>query len=51
MTKQQQQDILSDIMIELNLVGDIAFNRDDKKTLQLLDTVNNRLVYLWGSLE
>lgn len=51
MTKQNRQDILTDIMLELNLVGDIAFNRNDQKTLKLLEIINNRVVYLWADEE
>lgn len=49
MTKQNKQDILTDMMIELNLLGDIAFHRDDQKSMRLIETLNNRVIYLWES--
>ena len=51
MNKQEKQDVLSDIMVELNLLGDRAFNRKDTRDLKLLEVINNRVVYLWGDLD
>lgn len=51
MTKQNHQDILTDIMLELNLLGNFAFQRDDMKSIKLIETINNRVVYLWGELD
>lgn len=51
MTKQQKQDVLTDIMVDLNAIGDVAFKHNDKQTLQMLEIVNNRVIYLWGDLD
>ena len=39
------------IMIDLNSVGDVDFQRSDKQTLQMLEVINKRVVYLYGDLE
>lgn len=51
MTRQNKQDVLTDIMLELNLLGNFAFQRDDMKSMKLIKTINNRVVYLWGDLD
>ena len=51
MTKQQKQDVLTDAMIEINLIGDIAMRTNNRKLANLVDVLNNRLVYLWGDLD
>jgi hypothetical protein len=51
MTKREQQDVLVDIMMEINILGSRAFNRKNKKDIEILESMNNRVVYLWGMLD
>lgn len=51
MTNEERKDVLTDIMVDLNAVGDVAFKHSDKQTLQMLEIINNRVVYLWGDLD
>ena len=51
MTNKERQDVLTDIMVDLNAVGDVAFKRSDRQILQMLEIINNRVVYLWGDLD
>ena len=51
MTNKERQDVLTDIMVDLNAVGDVAFKRSDKQILQMLEIINNRVIYLWGDLD